>query len=192
MVKIWPILSQKSSYRNDDELRAGCSLSLVAGFRRQAASRAAGLGAFSTLDSGLPFWWGLTIGASQWPMADLLPTRPSSLQFREPRLHVSERPLRRLVRMAGVATIRVAVLDGLGWGDEIKRVIARFARDGIAPGLGHVALDASAAGAERVMVRVLRKDLVLRTGTLAGPVAREAQRIGVGRLDVERPIARAV
>jgi hypothetical protein len=80
----------------------------------------------------------------------------------------------------------------LGWGDEIKRVIARFARDGIAPGLGHVALDASAAGAERVMVRVLRKDLVLRTGTLAGPVAREAQRIGVGRLDVERPIARAV
>lgn len=90
--------------------------------------------------------------------------------------------------MAAVATVGITVLDGVGWGDEIKRVIAGLAGDGILAGLRHVAFDASAADARWSVVSVFGDDLVIEPGHLTRRVACEAQRVGVGGLEGHRTV----
>ena len=86
--------------------------------------------------------------------------------------------------MAAIATVGVAVLDRVGRGDEIERVVARFGSDRVLTRLGHMALDASTAGAERVVVRVIGEHLVLGTWAFLGSVTGKAQSVGLCRFDV--------
>ena len=72
--------------------------------------------------------------------------------------------------MATVTAIGHPVFDGVIRGDEIEGVIARFSLHGVFPGLGHVALDAATADAERCVVCVLVQSLVVRSDILAWPV----------------------
>ncbi len=102
-----------------------------------------------------------------------------------PFLDLRQRPLWRLIRVAGVATIRVAVLDRVGRGNEIERVIAGFSANGIFTGLGHVTLDASTAGAEWIMVGMVRELLVLGTVAFLGSMAGQAERVRFTGLDVQ-------
>ena len=49
--------------------------------------------------------------------------------------------------MTHIAAVGGAVLDGVGWRDEIEGMITGFPHDGVFADLGHVAFDASAADA---------------------------------------------
>jgi hypothetical protein len=53
--------------------------------------------------------------------------------------------LRRLIRMAKVAAIRIRAANRNGWRDEIEGVVSGFGADGSFSGFGHVAIEALAA-----------------------------------------------
>src|SRR5262249_22419965 len=106
-----------------------------------------------------------------------------SLRFRVPLLHRVERPLRGLVGVASVATVGVAVLERVRWGDELERVVAGLGDDRVGARLRHVALDAAAAGTRCLVVGVLGEHLVFRPRALLGTVAGQTQGVGVGGLD---------
>jgi hypothetical protein len=84
------------------------------------------------------------------------------------------RPLRCLLRVTAVATVGNTELDGVGGGDEIERVVTRFAGNGILTRLGHVAFDTAAANARGSVVRVVREGFVLKSSRLSRFVARQA------------------
>ena len=87
--------------------------------------------------------------------------------------------------MADVAAVGILVGDRFGRGDEIESMVAGFARHGILARFGHVAFDAAAAGAERVVVGVVGKHLVLWAWAFLGTVTAEAQGVGFRGFDVK-------
>ncbi len=64
--------------------------------------------------------------------------------------------------MTHVAAVGGAVLDGVGWRDEIEGMITGFPRYGVFADLGHVAFNASAADAHWRVMSVIRKRLVFQ------------------------------
>ena len=90
------------------------------------------------------------------------------------------------------ATVRIAVLEGDGGGDEVERVIAGFGGDGVFAGLGHVTFNAAAASAGGGVMRVFGEGFFLEMLLLSGRVAGEAERVVAGGFEGHGGVAAAV